>query len=374
MNTYIGLDIISITALILLTNTQRLNSFFNNKMKRTFSFAAYLTIAVLLADIGTVLFDNNSVEYRNISIISNMLGFALSPLPGVALSGAFTTRQFRQNWPFLLPVVLNLILAFSSPWTGSIFYVSPENQYSRGPLFGIYVIAYICSLILVVIESIKASKYYQCRTKTTLVLLFAYILGGTSLQVFMPELHTSLLCVTLSLVVYYSYFCEFIETQDAMTGLLNRRAYEFDLFRMDRRGYGTIIMFDVDDFKNINDQHGHQWGDECLNIIGEAIKDTFSGYGFCYRIGGDELCVLCKTQDEKKVEETISAFHHKIGAIRGNYCNLPMVSVGYSLFSNSDESIASAINEADKRMYHFKARRKQENSSTLSEAGRSPDS
>ena len=53
-------------------------------------------------------------------------------------------------------------------------------------------------------------------------------------------------------------------------------------------------MFDVDDFKQINDRYGHIQGDLCLAGIAECIKKSYANFGYCYRIGGDEFCVLLK--------------------------------------------------------------------------------
>lgn len=354
------MDLISIAALLVLAHAQRRNSFFNCGMKKHFVIAAYITVLVIAADMGCLMFDNGAVTYRNLSLISNTVGFALSPIPGVALAGAFSVKHLRSTWPMTIPVILNLFMALSSPWTGMIFSVSSANEYARGPLFSIYVIAYVCSLVLLVLESLYTSRYYQWRSTSTLLMLFVFIISGTSLQVAMPDVHTSLLCVTLSLVVFYSYFCELVETQDHITGLLNRNAYDNDLKKMERGGSGTVIIFDLDDFKSVNDRYGHLCGDECLGIIGAAVKECFSPFGFCYRIGGDELCVLSRTQDEKAVRASISAFHHRLHEIRSHREDLPMVSVGYSFFHGKSDGINAAVQEADDLMYYYKANRKQD--------------
>ena len=55
-----------------------------------------------------------------------------------------------------------------------------------------------------------------------------------------------------------------------------------------------LIVFDVDDFKHVNDVYGHVKGDLCLSVIANCIKGAYAQYGYCYRIGGDEFCVLLK--------------------------------------------------------------------------------
>ena len=56
----------------------------------------------------------------------------------------------------------------------------------------------------------------------------------------------------------------------------------------------AVLFFDVDDFKSVNDQYGHLYGDECLKFVGKAILDVYGDKGSCYRIGGDEFCVILK--------------------------------------------------------------------------------
>lgn len=67
---------------------------------------------------------------------------------------------------------------------------------------------------------------------------------------------------------------------------------------MRRRG-GVLVVFDVDDFKQINDRYGHLQGDLCLAEIGRCIKKAYARSGYCYRTGGDEFCVLMENADRE---------------------------------------------------------------------------
>ena len=81
---------------------------------------------------------------------------------------------------------------------------------------------------------------------------------------------------------------------DGLTGLLNRRAFieELDkrLVRHFRNGLvGTLIYFDLDNFKKVNDVRGHQAGDEVLKAVAEAARHTLRVVDLASRIGGDEF-------------------------------------------------------------------------------------
>ncbi len=67
-----------------------------------------------------------------------------------------------------------------------------------------------------------------------------------------------------------------------------------------------LVVFDVDDFKQINDRYGHMKGDLCLADIAECIKKAYASFGYCYRIGGDEFCVI--TEKRRQREECKQEF------------------------------------------------------------------
>jgi diguanylate cyclase (GGDEF)-like protein len=88
-----------------------------------------------------------------------------------------------------------------------------------------------------------------------------------------------------------------LATTDALTGLRNHRAFHEDLAReLQRTGRQdvplSLVVLDLDDLKTLNDDHGHQAGDERLQALAETIRATSRGADCAYRIGGDEFAVL----------------------------------------------------------------------------------
>ncbi len=90
-----------------------------------------------------------------------------------------------------------------------------------------------------------------------------------------------------------------IAETDALTGLLNRRAYDEKLdqaFRHTMRQRSqplSLILFDLDYFKKINDEFGHQYGDAYLKKMGIALRDVIrEDVDFAFRFGGDEFAIL----------------------------------------------------------------------------------
>ena len=138
---------------------------------------------------------------------------------------------------------------------------------------------------------------------------------------------------------------------DALTGIRNRMA-----LRQDYEAYQghevVVMMLDLDDFKLINDTHGHEEGDRVLRETGALLAETF-GQNHCYRYGGDEFLVIVPdiSVDEfkKKLDTMMQARPVIIGGEKVGY------STGYvhSVLSDSGR-LRALIANADERMYEVK--------------------
>ena len=80
-------------------------------------------------------------------------------------------------------------------------------------------------------------------------------------------------------------------THDNLTGLYNRRGYDFLIQNIDWET-SALILLDLDDFKKVNDEHGHDVGDIVLKRAANAIMKSFRSQDFVCRIGGDEFAVI----------------------------------------------------------------------------------
>jgi diguanylate cyclase (GGDEF)-like protein len=153
-----------------------------------------------------------------------------------------------------------------------------------------------------------------------------------------------------------------LATQDPLTGLYNRRhftevmsrefaaaeRYDSDL---------TCLMFDLDHFKQINDNHGHGVGDEVLMILADTISDSLRVSDMAARFGGDEFIVLLPQTSvkaaSKLAERIIVNFEKKM---KINYPDLPStMSIGAaSLRTTRARSYEALIHAADTTMYNAK--------------------
>ncbi|MCC2173291.1 GGDEF domain-containing protein [Hominicoprocola fusiformis] len=164
-------------------------------------------------------------------------------------------------------------------------------------------------------------------------------------------------CSAVDVLMVYILYSELTQKIDTLTHLLNRRSYESRPASL--RGQAVIYYFDVDEFKSVNDTFGHGVGDAVLAEVGSTIYAVFSKAGYCYRIGGDEFCVIAQISDTA-AEKYLSEFLRELTARRVKNERLPRVSVGYACFNPVLGSVEDAIKRADRMMSHYKRKRKSE--------------
>lgn len=140
---------------------------------------------------------------------------------------------------------------------------------------------------------------------------------------------------------------------DALTGLANRRAYDERLdaaFRRAQRQHQplSLLLMDLDFFKQINDTHGHQYGDEYLKRMARAMTSNIrADVDFAFRFGGDEFALLIFADSEtarQKAMRILSRMENKI--------SVGIASI--SADSGHDASAQDFIHRADDALYAAK--------------------
>jgi diguanylate cyclase (GGDEF)-like protein len=91
---------------------------------------------------------------------------------------------------------------------------------------------------------------------------------------------------------------------DALTGLFNRGAFEkMKVYLSDSLEPIALLLIDVDLFKHVNDNYGHEIGDAALKKVANLLKEKFRASDMAFRVGGDEFCIIMTkvTPNEKNV-------------------------------------------------------------------------
>ncbi|PSL40082.1 diguanylate cyclase (GGDEF)-like protein [Planomicrobium soli] len=144
-------------------------------------------------------------------------------------------------------------------------------------------------------------------------------------------------------------------TTDSLTGLPNRRRMEEVLKDWsDEKRLFSLIIFDIDHFKSINDTYGHRAGDETLKKLADTVQTVVRKNDYCFRYGGEEFVLLLPDTDitgASKVAEKIRGQVEKINLIPGKTIT---VSLGLSEFPLHAHSLSELFDIADKALYQSK--------------------
>jgi diguanylate cyclase (GGDEF)-like protein len=144
--------------------------------------------------------------------------------------------------------------------------------------------------------------------------------------------------------------------RDALTGLPNRRAFDERLVEFleapGREPFGLVLL-DLDDFKRVNDTHGHGAGDDVLREIARVAAREIRANEEIYRLGGDELAVL--VPGERVAAELVA--NRLLAGLRRHRRGLPLptASGGIAAFPADGETPAELLQTADLALYSAKA-------------------
>lgn len=144
---------------------------------------------------------------------------------------------------------------------------------------------------------------------------------------------------------------------DPLTGCLNRHAFNTRTDELEAQMGVTkepigVVMFDVDHFKLINDDHGHAVGDAVLAQLAYAVRKSLRTYELLYRMGGEEFVVLLPGADllnTARIAERVRAVLEELVVVGGH-----RISVSCGAASDQTDDIDSIVARADQAMYRAK--------------------
>ncbi len=143
---------------------------------------------------------------------------------------------------------------------------------------------------------------------------------------------------------------------DALTGLLNRAAFERSMSDLEKDTRPVaIMMIDVDDFKSVNDRFGHGVGDKVLSGVGNVISSAMRSTDLVYRFGGDEFVVIARGCPASSQDELV----HRVDLINlslsGRFAEIPAIKLSAGIAFGEDGSTArTLLTQADKALYRAK--------------------
>ena len=150
--------------------------------------------------------------------------------------------------------------------------------------------------------------------------------------------------------------------RDALTGLHNRRAFDHHFnaeaarFERYRRPFALILM-DIDFFKKVNDQYGHDGGDEVLRKVGEIVSTSLRDVDIAARYGGEEFALLLPETDKSDAIEIAERIRKRIEATPVDFRGTPISvtsSAGVAAMPERNVEVANLVRVADQLLYEAK--------------------
>lgn len=323
---------------------------------RTLNYYALFMESVMAAVVSLLLFAAAPTMPDNSILLSTTFIFSL--IQYAILQAAFHFYFLKVDYKELIihgaPVVLNVLAA-----AALVF-----NSYV-GIIFSLLVgIAYIVVLIKRIIPILPKANFYRV---SHLLFVVGLVLQGITLQWqltgtwFVGQLLLAGAQFTM-LLIFYDRIVDMVEAvsyhsvTDGLTGLYNRNHFTKKVKDFISNGTAQALIFvDIDNFKQVNDVHGHQVGDEILKLVAKTLKNTMEEVGLSARYGGEELVAIITSEDVDpgEVAEQFRAL------VEENSVDVTpvTVSVGYSIHED-EVSADELIKQADEALYKAKSRGK----------------
>lgn len=341
-------------SLFLFMRTSKLRTF-TNRLIRWIIFATGCSIVL---EPLTWIFDRMTfpgaffLEYS-----TNFLLFLIGPvIAGLLLSYVDyriinDAARIRQRLFYQQGSIVTLAILLYNLYNPIYFRVNPEtNGFSSGPLKELHYVLLGFSYLVMLYFLIRHWKKISLKEVLIYALCFLTPILGMVVQLFDSKLHFSWTSIVIGLFMVYLFLETMPSDEDYLTKLFNRRSYETELTYLvnNKKPFG-ILIFDLNDFKEINDIHGHHKGDEVLIHFANALGYVYSKDGLASRLGGDEFAVILRGT-QHQVETSINKVKSYIRRSEDPVLKSLTFSYGYEKFY-MDMSVDSLYKQADQKMY-----------------------
>ncbi|SEA18328.1 diguanylate cyclase (GGDEF) domain-containing protein [Lachnospiraceae bacterium NK3A20] len=279
------------------------------------------------------------------------------------------TFKSKDNIRFLfVPLGFAMFLAVIDPWTHLLFVISPGGRYERMSLYPFQMGLLLLYTSITAFRMLDKARYEvneQRRIQMRLIGAFPiYLLGAWILSFFLGNLPLFCIAITCAILNIYIGNSTNQISIDKLTQINNRqnllgyingviRSHDLQLY---------LLMIDVDYFKKVNDNFGHQEGDAALVRVANALKSACGGNSkkrpYIARYGGDEFIVVAEAQNEEEIEGLCRQIHDKLYYFN-IWSSVPYnltVSIGAVRWQEGMDTMA-LIGAADEKLYEVKAAR-----------------
>lgn len=346
---YTAVVLITVFILVVTTADVLTNRLIEYKMKKYSIIVCILIGISIICEWTGVKLNGGPKSLILLHSLAKLTEFSLAPAIGITAAIAY--GKVKRPDVLMTVVIAHVIFECVAMYYGLVFRIDEANVYHRENLYWVYIAVFSISTIYSFICIVNGGKEYQARLDSVLILTLCLLATGIGIQMTHSEIRVDFMCVAVSNMMFYNHYCKIILQVDMVTRLLNRRCYERNIENM--KSPAAVLIFDINNFKGINDTYGHAAGDRCLKLVAQTIYEVYGKYGFCYRIGGDEFCVIMN-KNLDNLEKLNRRFTEEIERLRSADEKISDVALGYEYYDEANKPIGTVVESADVKMYQNK--------------------
>lgn len=285
----------------------------------------------------------------------------------------FTQARLSRAWLLIVPVWFALLLLPAGPqWSKVMLMVNSLlvalltlqasfllRPHGKSLSVGAVQLRYV----LLIHGLFYVAKAVIAITPGTLIDLATF--GGLIIQVSLVEGAMAIMLIALSMTGTVRYRREEriarLAARDPLTALYNRRALEVRATHLCKEVSaarpGALLLIDIDNFKLVNDLHGHAAGDRLLVALAEMIRAVLPERSLAARLGGDEFVILLSDASTEQVVALGGQLRQAFQAFAEQAVPTPQavtLSIGANVFDQPPASLAALIEQGDVALYQSK--------------------
>lgn len=263
---------------------------------------------------------------------------------------------------YLIPFYIAAIMVAVNSTNGLMFTIEPGNIYTRQ--FGVVVVTVIMYIMVIAMLYVAQRLRSRINTKHIKVVFGFMLLPMLASFLQAPFSGGVFLWPSFALATFMSFLLleKDAMLKDSLTKLNTRVALEARVkAKLRRHEPFSLIMIDLDKFKQVNDRFGHKVGDDALMVVASILEDSVKRTDMVCRYGGDEFLILVESPRphaaryiKDRIKARVSAFNKK--GVKP--FNLAM-SFGLKFYDQSNINLKYLLTEVDALMYAEKARKNQ---------------
>jgi len=291
-------------------------------------------------------------------------------LMGVA---RFTQTRLSRGWYLVFATWLALLLLPSEPWWSKVMLMANSLLVAvlalRASLLlrphgkSLSVGAVQLRYVLLIHGLFYLAKALTAVIPGTLIDLAAF--HGEIIQISLVEGAMAIMLIALSMTGTERHRREAriarLAARDPLTSLYNRRALEVRAPRLlegvSATRPGALMLIDIDNFKGVNDLHGHLAGDRLLIALSEMIRAHLPEGALAARLGGDEFVIVLSNTSPQRIVELGNTLRERFQQTASASFVTPdavTLSIGATLFDQPPASLAALIEQGDAALYESK--------------------